>query len=107
MSHAMKAGAFDGAQQRRAVGDTDGDVLHFLTRTLQAHFLDAEPERLLIKLRNLQTALGQQEITLAGWPDSPSKTRICEALAKARTHLADIVDNFGNEPMDLGDSKSA
>ena len=29
----------------------DGDVLHFLTRTLQAHILDAEPTDVLAKLR--------------------------------------------------------
>jgi len=106
MSYAAKADAFDGAQPRRSVGDADADVLHFLTRTLRAHFRDAEPERLLIKLRNLRSALNQQEITLAGWPDSPSKKRICEALAKAKNHIAGIVDNFGNEQSSLGDGKS-
>lgn len=107
MSYAAKADAFDGVQPKRSVGDADADVLHFLTRTLQAHFLDAQPERLLIKLRNLQSALDQQEITLADWPDSPNKKRICKALAKARNHVAGIVDNFGNKQSSLGDSKSA
>jgi hypothetical protein len=70
-----------------------GDVLHFLTRTLQAHCLDSEPERVLAKLQNLQDALDQQERTLAEWPDSPSKDRICAALAKAKRLVAQIVEN--------------
>jgi len=33
---------------------SEGDVLHFLTRTLQAHIIDAEPHDVLAKLQNLQ-----------------------------------------------------
>jgi hypothetical protein len=73
----------------------DQDVLHFLRRTLQAHTLDAEPREVLAKLRNLKQALDQQEVTLSDWPDSPSKDRICTALAKARNVVAQIVDEFG------------
>jgi hypothetical protein len=76
-------------------GAADQDVLHFLTRTLQAHTLDAEPQDVLAKLQNLKRALDQQEITLAEWPDSPSKDRICAALAKAKTVVAQIVAEFG------------
>jgi hypothetical protein len=72
----------------------DGDVLHFLTRTLQAHFLDAEPQDVLAKLQHLQRALAQQERTLAAWPDSASKDRICAALAKAKRLVAQIIDDF-------------
>jgi hypothetical protein len=74
----------------------DGDVLHFLTRTLQAHFLDSEPQDMLAKLKNLKNALDRQEATLAAWPDSPSKERICTALTKARALVAEIVDQFAN-----------
>jgi hypothetical protein len=74
----------------------DGDVLHFLTRTLQAHLLDSEPQDMLAKLQNLKDALDRQETTLAAWPDSPSKERICVALAKARALVAEIVDQFAN-----------
>jgi hypothetical protein len=95
MPHAAKAGAIGGALLPQPADNTDDDVLHFLTRTLQAHFLDAEPQRVLIKLRNLKSALDQQEVTLAAWPDSPSKDRICEALTKARNLIAQIVENFG------------
>jgi hypothetical protein len=94
MSHAAKAGALGGARLPQLADNADDDVLHFLTRTLQAHFLDAEPQRVLLKLRNLKTALDQQEITLAAWPASPSKDRICEALTKARNLVAEIVENF-------------
>jgi len=45
----------------------DTDVLHFLTRTLQAHILDAEPQDVLAKLQNLKDALAQQERTLSDW----------------------------------------
>jgi hypothetical protein len=74
----------------------DGDVLHFLTRTLQAHCLDSEPQDMLVKLQNLKDALDRQDATLAAWPASPSKERICTALAKARTLVAEIVDQFAN-----------
>jgi hypothetical protein len=72
----------------------DQDVLHFLSRTLQAHILDAEPQDVLVKLQNLKRALDQQEVTLSDWPDSPSKDRICAALAKAKNVVAQIVDDF-------------
>ena len=74
----------------------DGDVLHFLTRTLKAHFLDSEPDEMLIKLQNLKEALDRQETTLASWPDSPSKQRICAALARARNLVIQIVDRFAS-----------
>jgi hypothetical protein len=78
----------------------DNDVLHFLTRTLQAHILDAAPQEVLAKLQNLQDALAQQESTLSDWPDSPSKERICMALAKAKRLVAQIVDDFeSSEPV--------
>jgi len=38
--------------------------------------------------------LAQKEGTLADWPDSPSKDRICAALAKAKQLVAQIVDDF-------------
>ena len=72
----------------------DNDVLHFLTRTLQAHILDAEPQDVLTKLQNLNNALAQQESTLSNWPESPSKERICTALAKAKRLVGKIVDDF-------------
>jgi len=72
----------------------DQDVLHFLSGTLQAHILDAEPQDVLTKLQNLKRALDQQEVTLSDWPDSASKGRICAALAKAKNFVAQIVDDF-------------
>jgi hypothetical protein len=77
-----------------SLGAADQDVLHFLTRTLKAHTLDAEPQNVLAKLQNLKRALDQQETTLSNWPDSPSKDRICAALAKAKNVVAQIVDEF-------------
>ncbi|HUI15267.1 MAG TPA: hypothetical protein VL048_17555 [Xanthobacteraceae bacterium] len=80
----------------------DNDVLGFLSRTLQAHFLDAKPQDVLTKLQNLEIALEQQESTLSAWPDSPSKSRICKALAKARNAVSQIVEDLSmaarNEP---------
>jgi hypothetical protein len=106
MSHAARIGASSGARLPQAADDGDGDIVHFLTRTLQAHFLDAEPQRMLDKLQNLKSALDQQEITLADWPDSPSKGRIREALAKARNLVAEIAENFGNETSAPGNSEA-
>ncbi len=74
----------------------DGDVLHFLSRTLQAHVLDAEPQHVLAKLQTLKDALTQQEKTLSAWPNSPSKERICAALAKAKRQVTQIVADFEN-----------
>jgi hypothetical protein len=73
------------------------DVLHFLSRTLQAHVLDGESHGALAKLQNLLIALEQQERTLADWPDSASKARICAALATARTAVAKIVADLASE----------
>jgi len=73
---------------------SEGDVLHFLTRTLQAHIIDAEPHDVLAKLQNLQIALEQQEVTLSDWPDTPSKARICAELKKAKNVVAQIVDEL-------------
>ncbi|MFY9694148.1 MAG: hypothetical protein WAK35_10440 [Xanthobacteraceae bacterium] len=91
MSKAAIAIEDDTAPSVRAA---DNDVLPFLSRTLQAHFLDARPQDVLAKLRNLMIALEQQESTLSGWPDSPSKNRICTALATARDAVSRIVEDL-------------
>jgi hypothetical protein len=88
---ATKTGIGDAAPAKSA----DHDVVHFLRRTLQAHTLDAQPADVLAKLQNLKTALEQQEITLAAWPASASKDRMCAALAKAKNVIAQIFDDFG------------
>jgi hypothetical protein len=98
------------ATMTRAAGaampdDDGGDVLHFLTHTLQAHILDGEPQDVLEKLQNLKLALDQQENTLAEWPDSPSKVRICEGLEKARSLVDKIVDGFGKATEVSGDPR--
>jgi predicted dinucleotide-binding enzyme len=85
----------------------DHDVVHFLRRTLQAHTLDAQPADVLAKLQNLKTALEQQEITLAAWPASASKDRMCAALAKAKDVIAQIVDDFGLAAADHSDVSKA
>jgi hypothetical protein len=92
MSKAANAVGNHGAPASRAA---DNDVLHFLSRTLRAHFLDARPQDVLAKLQNLMIALEQQESTLSDWPDSPSKSRICAALTKARGAVSQIVEDLG------------
>jgi hypothetical protein len=92
-SDAAAAKNTDNKTAAASVGETD--VLHFLSRTLQAHFLDAEPHEILAKLRNLKNALEQQEATLSRWPESPSKERMCAALAKARNLITQIADEYG------------
>lgn len=91
MSKAAKATDFGRASLDPAA---DNDVLHFLTRTLKAHRLDAKPGDMLAKLENLKHALAQQEIKLSDWPDSPSKDRICQALTKAKNLVEQIVDEL-------------
>ncbi len=91
MSKAVNAIEDHGTLLSRAV---DLDVLRFLSRTLQAHFLDAKPQEVLAKLQNLMIALEQQESTLSHWPESPSKSRICTALANARSAVSRIVDDL-------------
>lgn len=85
----------------------DNDVLRFLSRTLQAHFLDAKPQDVLAKLQNLEIALEQQESTLSAWPDSASKSRICIALAKARNAVSQIVDDLSAAARQQPDNPAA
>lgn len=89
----------------QAASEGDNDVLHFLTRTLQAHIIDAEPHDIVEKLQNLKTALERQERTLKDWPASASKDRLCAALAKARGVVAQIVDEMDGAPPDIDPRK--
>lgn len=104
MSKAVKATEARSEQLSRAV---DSDVLHFLSRTLQAHFLDAKPQDVLAKLQNLTAALEQQASTLSDWPDSPSKNRICAALANARSTVSQIVEDLSTAARNQPDSRAA
>lgn len=90
MSEAIKA------DQDEAAHGAEGDVLHFLSRTLQAHILDSGPKGALEKLQNLMLALEQQEKTLSSWPDSASKARMCAALAKAMDTVSKLVDDLAS-----------
>ncbi len=92
----LKAAKASGAVPAHLRKSDDGDVLHFLSRTLQAHVLDTEPSHVLAKLQTLRDALIQQEKTLSAWPSSPSKDRICAALAKAKRQITQIVADFEN-----------
>ena len=80
----------------------ESDVLPFLSRTLQAHILDGETHGALEKLQTLLIALEQQERTLADWPDTASKARICAALATARTAVSKIVADMVRERCRIG-----
>jgi len=80
----------------------EADVLHFLSRTLQSHVLDGEPQGALEKLQTLMIALEQQERTLSDWPDSASKARICAALAAARSTVAKIVADLARNRSQAG-----
>lgn len=88
MSKATKA---DEERRASAPQFAEGDILNFLSRTLQAHVIDGEPRGALEKLQTLMIALEQQQRTLSDWPDSASKARICAALAKARDTVAKVV----------------
>jgi hypothetical protein len=83
---------------RRPAQAAEGDVLNFLSRTLQAHFIDGEQHGALEKLQTLLVALEKQERTLSDWPDSASKARICAALGKARDTVAKIVEDLARHP---------
>ena len=85
----------------------DYDVLRFLSRTLQSHVLDAKPQDVLAKLQNLLVALEQQQSTLSHWPDSPSKSRICAALASARNAVSQTVDDLNAAAQTQPDSRAA
>src|SRR5579863_9632695 len=104
MSKAVNAIEADNASPMPAA---DNDVLRFLSRTLQAHFLDATPQDVLTKLQNLMIALEQQESTLSGWPDSPSKNRICTALATARSAVSRIVEDLSTAARQQPDHRAA
>jgi hypothetical protein len=85
----------------------DDDVLRFLSRTLQSHVLDAKPQDVLAKLQNLLVALEQQESTLSHWPDSPSKSRICAALASARNAVSKTVNDLNAAARTQPDTRAA
>ncbi len=104
MSKSAKKNDIGGAILAKA---GDHDVLHFLKRTLQAHTLDAKPADVLAKLQNLKIALEQQEVTLAAWPASASKDRMCAALAKAKNVIAVIVEDFAIAARDHRDIAKA
>jgi hypothetical protein len=104
MSHAVKAIKDHIAPLVHAA---DNDVLHFLSRTLQAHILDTDSQGVLGKLQNLMIALEQQESTLSDWPDSSSKDRICAALAKARSAVSQIVEDIGGAAQNRPDRRAA
>jgi hypothetical protein len=95
------AKADDGPRKSRQHSAED-DVLHFLSRTLQAHNLDGELQGALEKLRTLTIALEKQETTLSNWPDSPSKARICSALAKARDTVSRVVADLARQRPENG-----
>jgi len=95
MSHAAKP--IDGGRTP-SPKPAEGDALLFLTRTLQFHSANGETEDAFEKLQKLQKALDQQEMTLSSWPDSPSKERICESLAKAKALVAQIIADFSGAP---------
>lgn len=99
MTKAAKAG-----EERRTSRShsADDDVLHFLSRTLQAHNVDGASQGALEKLRTLMIALEKQEITLSDWPDSPSKARICSALAKARDTVSRVVADLARQHAERG-----
>jgi hypothetical protein len=80
----------------RSSPNFEADVLFFLNRTLQFHSADPEAGNVFEKLQNLKNALDKQEKTLLSWPDSPSKVRIHESLAKAKSLVARLVDDFGS-----------
>ena len=83
-----------------AAPPADGEVLHFLSRTLQSHVLDGKPQSAQEKLQTLLSALEQQERTLSDWPESAGKARMCDALAKARGTVAKILADLGRHPPD-------
>ncbi|MGC1776848.1 MAG: hypothetical protein WBB34_02805 [Xanthobacteraceae bacterium] len=94
MTKAAKAGE----ERRVTLPQTAGDdVLNFLSRTLQAHNLDGESLGALEKLQTLMVALEKQEITLSNWPDSPSKARMCNALAKARGTVSRVAADLARQ----------
>jgi hypothetical protein len=80
----------------------DGDVLLSLRRTLQFHSSNAAKQDVFEKLQNLKSALDLQEATLLSWPDSPSRDRICESLAKTKSLIAQLVAELGGSAAGTG-----
>ena len=74
---------------------SDSEILLFVTRTLQPHLDDADTS-VVTKLQSLRDILGQQEKTLAEWPDLPGKDRMGDDLAGAKNLVAQIVDDLAN-----------
>jgi hypothetical protein len=75
---------------------SESDALRQLTRTLQFHLADEESQSVFARLQTLKNALDQQETTLLGWPDSPSRDRICKKLGDARNMVVKMIDDYSN-----------
>ena len=94
MSQAVRTTGSDGASSQTP---QPNDLLCFLARTLQFHSGESERDNAFEKLKRLKNALDQQETTLLSWPESPSKNRIRETLAKARKLVAEVVEEFSTQ----------
>jgi hypothetical protein len=73
---------------------SDSEILLFVTRTLQPQLDDADALNVFANLQSLKDTLRQQEMTLADWPDCAGKDRMRDALANAKTLVAQIIDDL-------------
>jgi hypothetical protein len=75
-------------------GLSDGEILLFVTRTLQPQLDDADAPNVFAKLQSLKDVLRQQEMTLPDWPDCSAKVRMGDALAAAADLIGQIIDDL-------------
>jgi hypothetical protein len=89
MARPAKSDALDRAPFHRM---SDGEILLFVSRTLQPRF-DRADATAFAKLQNLTDILNQQEAILPDLPHGAGKDRLTETVARAKTLLAQITDD--------------
>lgn len=107
MARTAKTSALNREPFRRL---SDSEILLFVTRTLQPQLDDAEAPNVFAKLQSLKDLLGQQERTLPDWPDCAGKARMGDALAGAKTLIAQIIEDLAGaarRDAAAGEAKSA
>lgn len=92
MSRTAKSNALDREPFHRL---SDSEILLFVSRTLQPQMVDdAGVPSVAAKLQSLQDLLDRQQAALPELPDCTGKSRIGDALASAKTLVAQIADDL-------------
>jgi hypothetical protein len=73
---------------------SDGEILLLVSRTLQPQIDDAGAPSVAARLQSLRDLLDRQQAALPELPDCAAKRRIGDALADAKSLVAQIADDL-------------